>query len=214
MKIEKLVRENIIKLAPYTSARDTNLEGILLDANENAFGSAVNTMDLLNRYPDPNHRVLRKKLSEYLNIPSQNLFFGVGSDEIIDLLIRIFCKPGEDSVMFTAPSYGMYEVACDVNDVKKIEIELLENFQLNLDTMIESMDKTTKIIFLCSPNNPTANLLNQKDIASICERSQAIVVVDEAYIDFCSVSSSESLSKLYNNLVILRTFSKAWGWPD
>lgn len=211
--IDKLVRKNILKLKPYTSARGSYLEGILMDANENSLGSAVKdkTELELNRYPDPNQNKLREKLSSYLGVESSKLFFGVGSDEIIDLLIRIFCEPKKDSVLIPQPTYGMYQVACEINDVKVIEIPLGSNFQLNVSETLKAVQKNTKIIFLCSPNNPTGNLLTQKSILQILSNFSGIVVIDEAYIDFSEKYSSIKLLDKYENLVITRTFSKAWG---
>ena len=211
--IEHLVRKNILKLKPYTSARGSFLEGILLDANENSLGSVVKSENILelNRYPDPNQNKLREKLAEYLGVDSSKLFFGVGSDEIIDLLIRIFCEPKKDSVLIPQPTYGMYQVACEINDVKVIEIPLGKNFQLNISETLKAAQKNTKIIFLCSPNNPTGNLLTRKSILQILNKFSGIVVIDEAYIDFSEKNSSVKLLDKYENLVITRTFSKAWG---
>ncbi len=211
--IDKLVRKNILKLKPYTSARGSYLEGILMDANENSLGSVVKDEKNLelNRYPDPNQNKLREKLSEYLGVESNKLFFGVGSDEIIDLLIRIFCEPKKDSVLIPQPTYGMYQVACEINDVKVIEVPLEKDFQLDVNRTLKAVQKNTKIIFLCSPNNPTGNLLTRKSILQILNKFKGIVVIDEAYIDFSEKNSSVKLLDKYENLVITRTFSKAWG---
>jgi len=210
--LKKLVRKNILKLKPYTSARDSFLNGILFDANENSLGSVINGNKLeLNRYPDPAQNKVRNKLAKYLNIEKEKLFIGVGSDEIIDLLIRIFCNPGIDSILITEPTYGMYKVTSEVNDVKIISVPLNKSFQLDVMKTMEKVQKNTKIIFLCSPNNPTGNLLKKKSILKIVKHFNGIVVVDEAYIDFSNDSSLISEIKNYKNLVILRTFSKAWG---
>jgi histidinol-phosphate aminotransferase len=211
--IEKLVRKNILKLKPYTSARNSFLEGILLDANENSLGSVIKDEHnlQLNRYPDPAQNILRKKLANYLNVSTKNIFFGVGSDEIIDLLIRIFCDPKKDLVLIPEPTYGMYKVACDVNDVNTISIPLNKNFQIDVDTTLNAVKKNTKIIFLCSPNNPTGNLLSEKSVLEIAKNFNGIVVIDEAYIDFSEKYSFISNLKNHKNLVIIRTFSKAWG---
>lgn len=211
--IEKLVRKNILSLKPYTSARDSFLEGILLDANENSLGSVIKDEHnlQLNRYPDPAQNKMREKLSEYLNVSTKNLFFGVGSDEIIDLLIRIFCEPKKDSVLIPEPTYGMYKVACDINDVKTISIPLNNNFDVDVKITLSAVQKNTKIIFLCSPNNPTANLLSKKNVIQILSNFNGIVVIDEAYIDFNGSQSFISELNKYKNLVIIRTFSKAWG---
>lgn len=212
--IEKLVRKNILSLKPYTSARDSHSEGILLDANENSLGSIAsevgNNLEL-NRYPDPAQKKLRAKLSEYINVPIENLFFGVGSDEIIDLLIRIFCNPGIDEVIIPIPTYGMYEVACNVNDVKVKQVPLTSEFQIDLDVIKENITDKTKMIFLCSPNNPTGNVLKKNDILKVLSIFKGIVVLDEAYIDFCEDKSLINEISNYENLVITRTFSKAWG---
>lgn len=211
--IEKLVRKNILNLKPYTSARDSFLEGILLDANENSLGSIIKDEQnlQLNRYPDPAQNQVREKLAEYLNIDKKKLFFGVGSDEIIDLLIRIFCNPGKDSVLIAEPTYGMYKVACNINDVKVLTVPLNKNFQINVKNTLEKVQKNTKMIFLCSPNNPTGNLLNKKRVLKIAKKFNGIVVIDEAYIDFSEDHSFITELENHKNLVIIRTFSKAWG---
>lgn len=212
MEIEKLVRPNIAKLKPYTSARSQYLEGVLLDANENPFGSTVTFYnEELNRYPDPNQTELRNKLAEFLNINSKNLFFGVGSDEIIDLLIRVFCKPGFDSAIVCEPTYGMYRVACEINDIEVKELSLDSNFDIDESIICNEINEKTKILFLCSPNNPTGNLLSKEKIISIASKNNIIVVVDEAYIDFADKKGLIEEIKKYNNIVLLRTFSKAWG---
>jgi len=213
MMIEKLVRKNILKLKPYTSARDSFLDGILLDANENSLGSVVqNKKGLeLNRYPDPAQSEVREKLAKYLKVKKEKLFLGVGSDEIIDLLIRIFCNPGKDSVLITLPTYGIYKVACDVNNVKVLSVPLDKYFQLNVKNILSNIKQNTKIIFLCSPNNPTGNILKKRDVVKLLKYFKGIVVVDEAYIDFSENNSFINELNDYTNLVIMRTFSKAWG---
>ena len=221
MNIKNLVRKNILNLKPYTSARDLyEGNGILLDANENSWGTtftkaeSLNDGNLnleLNRYPDPHQKEIRKLVGNLLSIPAENLFFGVGSDEIIDLLIRIFCNPGKDKVMIPEPTYGMYKVACDVNDVETSEVLLNDNFQVDINEIRKNYSDNTKIIFLCSPNNPTGNLLNKEDVLALCKEFNSIIVVDEAYIDFANGGSMINEIKNYSNLVILRTFSKAWG---
>lgn len=211
--IEKLVRENILKLKPYTSARDSYQEGILLDANENSLGTVVKDEKNLelNRYPDPTQNEMRTKLADYLKVSPYKLFFGVGSDEIIDLLIRIFCDPQKDSVLIPIPTYGMYQVACDINDVKVLTVPLNKNFQLDVKSTISSIKKNTKIIFLCSPNNPTGNLLSKKSVLKIAKSFNGIVVIDEAYIDFSEKDSFLNDIPKFKNIVITKTFSKAWG---
>jgi len=211
--INSLVRPNILKLVPYSSARGENTQGVLLDANENALGSVVDELEVvnLNRYPDPNQIEVRRKLGEYLRIPSQNLFCGVGSDEIIDLVIRIFCEPAIDNVIILEPTYGMYEVACAVNNVNIKPVTLTNDFQIDIVKTLSVPDKYSKILFLCSPNNPTGGLLNKDDILSIARAFDGIVVVDEAYIEFNETGSVIMEVANFNNLIVLRTFSKAWG---
>lgn len=221
MDIKSLVRKNIWDLKPYTSARDLyEGNGILLDANENSWGTTfTNIEDLyngkfnleLNRYPDPHQNEIRSLVGKLITIPKENLFFGVGSDEIIDLLIRIFCSPGKDKVIIPEPTYGMYKVACDVNDVPAIEVLLNDNFQVDINEIKKNYTDSVKMIFLCSPNNPTGNLLNKKDVISLCKEFNSIIVVDEAYIDFAGSGTLINEVKEFPNLVILRTFSKAWG---
>ena len=211
--IQDLIRKNIRNLKPYTSARDMYTKGILLDANENSFGSVVEVIgETLNRYPDPHQLSMRKRLGTYLGISFHKLFFGVGSDEIIDLIIRIFCEPGKDSIMILEPTYGMYKVAADINDVRSETILLTKNFDIDTEAIINNWNNRIKIIFLCSPNNPTANLLNKNSIKKLLQETKSIVVVDEAYIDFAGEENScIDLINEYPNLVLLRTFSKAWG---
>lgn len=213
MDIKQLVRKNILDLKPYTSARDVYSSGILLDANENSWGSTYNgAPDLhLNRYPDPHQKDLKKAVSDLYGYNQNNLFFGVGSDEIIDLLIRIFCQPAKDKVLIPRPTYGMYRVCSDINGTAVIEVLLKENFQIDLSAIEKKYEESVKIIFLCSPNNPTGNLLSKKDIVSLCEKYNSIIIVDEAYIDFAEGGSVADEIESYPNLVVLRTFSKAWG---
>ncbi len=214
--IDNLVRNNIKKLKPYTCARDLYSDGILLDANENSFGSSFQEQEFeelhLNRYPDPHQVDLRNAVSKLLNIEAEKLFFGVGSDEVIDLLIRIFCEPKEDQVMLLEPTYGMYKVACDINNVETVAPLLNDSFQIDFAEIEKHYSEKVKIIFVCSPNNPTGNLLNKNDILRLCKTYNSIVVVDEAYIDFSDSSASLiNEVKNYRNLVVMRTFSKAWG---
>ncbi|MGE5498277.1 MAG: histidinol-phosphate transaminase [Syntrophothermus sp.] len=212
MNVENLVRKNIQKLKPYTCARDMYSEGILLDANENSMGSAIDEFESLglNRYPDPHQNDLKKAAAEYLRTDPDKLFFGVGSDEIIDLLIRIFCEPGKDSVVILDPTYGMYKVACDINNVKTVSVPLNREFQTDFTKLDKAMKKDVKMIFACSPNNPTGGVLRKEDVIRMCSYN-AIVVIDEAYIDFAPGQSVIEEVNNYNNLVVLRTFSKAWG---
>ncbi len=209
--IEQLVRKNILNFKPYKSARTLSMEGVLLDANENSFGSVLENNLSLNRYPDPMQYSIRDKLSKHLNINYKNLILGVGSDEIIDLLIRIFCVPGKDSVVVTEPTYGMYRVVCNINDVSVLTVPLNNRFQIDVKKTLNEITRHTKLIFLCSPNNPTGNRISKKSIYNLLKKFNGIVVVDEAYIDFSEENSLIHEVKNYRNLVVLRTFSKAWG---
>lgn len=211
VNIESLVRKNIRNLTPYRSARDDFEKGLLLDANENSLGSPVrNTLDL-HRYPTPTHDNLRKKIAVWRQVDYENVILGVGSDEPIDLLMRIFCEPGKDSIITTPPTYGMYKVAAGVNDVNIKEVLLTENFQLRADEILKAADNQTKLLLLCSPNNPTANDLKRTDILKLVARFPGIVIVDEAYIDFSGQESMAPMVQQYPNLVVLQTFSKSFG---
>ncbi len=210
--VESLIRPNIRKLKPYRSARQDFTSGVLLDANENAFGSAVTFEGRqLNRYPDPSQIALRTKIARLQGVQPANIFVGVGSDEVIDLLIRIFCEPRLDSVLILEPTYGVYRVASDINDVKVQSSLLTDDFQINVGKVRAAANESTKIIFCCSPNNPTGNLLRRQDILDLCANTKSIVVVDEAYFDFADSESLITAVAQYPNLVILRTLSKAWG---
>ena len=212
MNIENLIRPNIRRLKPYRSARHDFTSGILLDANENAFGSAITVDGLsLNRYPDPYQRDLRSALAKLHDVSRENIFAGVGSDEVIDLLLRIFCEPQSDSMMVLEPTYGVYRVAADVNNVRVISCLLSDDFQIDLAAVKRQLNGSTKILFCCSPNNPTGNLLRREDILALCQSTQTIVVVDEAYADFAMAPSLIADVARIPNLVILRTLSKAWG---
>jgi histidinol-phosphate aminotransferase len=210
--IETLIRPNIRKLKPYRSARQDYLSGILLDANENAFGSAVTVDGLqLNRYPDPSQKLLRSRLASLQGVQLENIFAGVGSDEVIDLLIRIFCEPQADSILILEPTYGVYRVAADINNVTVHSCLLTDDFQIDVGLVKQQIAKNTKIVFCCSPNNPTGNLLQRTDILDLCATTSAIIVVDEAYFDFSQSESVVSAVGEFPNLVVLRTLSKAWG---
>ncbi len=203
--IKNLVRKNILNLKPYSSARDEfeGENGIFLDANENPFGE-------LNRYPDPYQLKIKQKLSELNQIPSENIFLGNGSDEVIDLAFRIFCEPKKDKVLTFSPTYGMYEVSANINDVELINVDLNNDFQIDLETLKPYFeDDNLKIIFICSPNNPTGNSI--KNIKYILENFNGIVFIDEAYIDFSPEESFRNQIKNYPNLIVSQTFSKAWG---
>jgi histidinol-phosphate aminotransferase len=206
-RIESLVRKNIRDLIPYSSARDefSGREGIFLDANENPFGK-------LNRYPDPHHRKLKKEISRYRGIPEENIFLGNGSDEIIDLVFRIFCDPGKDRALTFTPSYGMYEVSAAINDTGIVKVPLTPEFDIDLNSaMITLNDSSLKVVFICSPNNPTGNNFSREKIRAIIENFKGIVVIDEAYIDFSGKKSFISLVPAYENLVVMQTFSKSLG---
>uniref|UniRef100_A0A7V3E6H0 Histidinol-phosphate aminotransferase n=1 Tax=Ignavibacterium album TaxID=591197 RepID=A0A7V3E6H0_9BACT len=212
MNPEKLVRKNILDLKPYTSARDKFQNGIFLDANENSFGSVIESeIENLNRYPDPHQKQLRQALANFLKINEDKLFFGVGSDEIIDLAIRIFCEPKKSNVIIPQPTYGMYQVACDINEVKVKSVQLDSDFDIDVEAVIKAIDKNTRMIFLCSPNNPTGNLLSTERIKFLAENSNLIIFIDEAYIDFDEDGSFIKHISKFKNVIISRTFSKAWG---
>lgn len=209
--IQSLIRENIRNLTPYRSARDDFNSGILLDANENSFGSSVRNPLDLHRYPDPAQEKLREVIANYRHVDVENLFLGVGSDEPIDLLMRIFCEPARDSIIISPPTYGMYKVSANINNVAVKEVLLTEKFQLQPDKIKEAANETTKLLFLCSPNNPTANDMKRTDLLKLCTTFPGIVVVDEAYIDFSKQESMAEMVQQYPNLVVLQTFSKAFG---
>ena len=211
MNIDSLVRKNIHALHPYHSARQDFLSGLLLDANENSFGSVFSADNLpLHRYPDPSQREMRSVLAALNSVALENVFVGVGSDEVIDLLVRVFCEPRNDSVVVLEPTYGMYRVAASIQDVEVRSCLLNDTFQIDLGKVRKAIDPSTKLIFCCSPNNPTANLLHSKDIIALCELG-AMVIVDEAYIDFAQTKSLGTQVLTHPNLVVLRTLSKAWG---
>jgi len=207
MDISKQIRKNIQQLKPYSSARD-EFEGeaaVFLDANENPNPSAFN------RYPDPHQKQLKRKISELKKINDDQIFLGNGSDEAIDLLLRAFCEPGEDEVLIPQPTYGMYSVSASVNDVKTNSVSLTKDFDIDPEAIFSAVTPRTKIIFLCSPNNPSGNLLSTQKVIDVINTFNGLVVIDEAYIDFAdSPGFVESLHR-YPNLVILQTLSKAWG---
>lgn len=210
-QLQTLLRPNIEKLVPYSSARD-EFHGearIFLDANENSIGSPL--VKWYNRYPDPYQQKLKQKISQVKGVPPENIFIGNGSDECIDLLYRSFCNPGKDNVIIVPPTYGMYEVSAAINDVEVRKAPLLENFQLDLLHMETLVDANTKIIWICSPNNPTGNAMQHEDIETILNNFNGLVVVDEAYINFARQRSFISLLNEYPNLLVLQTLSKAWG---
>ncbi|MES2005280.1 MAG: histidinol-phosphate transaminase [Bacteroidota bacterium] len=209
--LDKLVRPNIKNLVPYSSARDefSGAAKVFLDANENSLGSPLTKW--YNRYPDPHQQAIKQKLSAIKGIGAEHIFLGNGSDECIDLLFRSFCEPGKDNVIICPPTYGMYEVSANINDVKVKKAPLLEGFQLNLAHIETLVDADTKLIWLCSPNNPTGNALNRTDIEMVLNNFNGIVVIDEAYINFAKQKSFIQELAEYPNLVVMQTLSKAWG---
>ena len=211
MNVEKLVRENIKKMVPYSSARDefSGNANIYLDANENAFGSPLPRH--YNRYPDPLQSELKARISRLKEISIQNIFLGNGSDEAIDLLLRIFCEPGQDNIIICPPTYGMYEVCAAVNNVIVRKVPLTGEFQPDIQKIKDATDDYTKLIFICSPNNPTGNNMEQVNIDLILKSFNGIVIIDEAYNDYTNQGSYLQFINAYPNLVILQTLSKAWG---
>ncbi len=210
--IDKLIRSNIKRLTPYSSARSLYTSGVFYDANENALGSTVRLegFSKLNRYPDPKSCELRKALAQYVGVKKENIFVGNGSDEAIDLLVRVFVNPNE-SVLILEPTYGMYRVAAETAGVQVRSCTLSPDFQIDFKALRKAVSRNTKIIFCCSPNNPTGTLLRTKDIEKLCGITNGLVVLDEAYIEFASRPSLAKKSKAIERLVVLRTFSKAWG---
>ncbi len=212
MEIAKLIRPHLLNLKPYSSARDEfdGSEGIFLDANENPFGS-VNGKPY-NRYPDPHQREAKVKLAAIKNVSPDQIFLGNGSDEAIDLLIKTFCEPQKDSIMILPPTYGMYKVCADIQDVPVIEVPLTAAFQIDLVAVEAQMRTSVKMLWLCSPNNPSGNLLDQNAMEYLIKKySDVIIVVDEAYIDFAPTGSFINKINEFENLVVIQTFSKAWG---
>lgn len=205
--IEALVRPNIKALAPYSTARDEYKGdlGVFLDANESPYDNGWN------RYPDPHQKQLKERISQIKGVPAESIFLGNGSDEAIDLVFRVFCNPGIDNVVAIEPSYGMYRVAADINDIQVRSVKLGAMFSLPVQALLDACDANTKAIFLCSPNNPTGNAFAKEDIVRLLDEFNGIVVVDEAYIDFCSTPGVLPLIADYPNLLVLQTFSKAWG---
>ncbi len=210
-RLEKLVRPHLLKLKPYSSARDDfrgNAE-VFLDANENSFGSVVDSD--LNRYPDPHQMKLKKKLSEINGVAPDNIFIGNGSDEPIELLIRAFCEPGQDRIVVLPPTYGMYAVSAEVNNVGIKSIALTQDLEIDLSRLQSDLTAEDKLIFICSPNNPTGNLIDSDSIIDLLKSFEGIIIVDEAYIDFADQPSYTHRLAEFPNLVVLQTFSKAWG---
>lgn len=205
--MEKSVRKNILSLTPYSTARDEcGMDAeVYLDANENPYDNGFN------RYPDPHQKLLKRKISEKKGIPEDMIFIGNGSDEAIDLVFRIFCRPGIDNAVSIAPTYGMYKVAAAINDVEFREVPLRDDFSLDCRTLTDAADSNTRLMFICSPNNPTGNSFPMEEILKIAGSFDGIVVLDEAYIDFSSLPSLAPMTASVQNLIVLQTFSKAWG---
>ena len=205
--LKEIVRKNIYSLKPYSSARNEfkGEASIFIDANENPYDTPYN------RYPDPLQLQVKEKISALKGVPVENIFLGVGSDEPIDLLYRIFCEPQTDNVVALEPTYGMYSVCADINNVEYRTVSLKENYQFSAEELLAATDENSKIIWLCSPNNPTGNALDAAEIEKVLKNFSGIVAVDEAYIDFSSQPSYLKVLKEYPNMVVLQTFSKAWG---
>jgi len=209
--LNQLIRPNIAKLVAYSSARDefSGEAKVFLDANENSLGSPLPKW--YNRYPDPHQKAVKEKIAFVKQLPAEHIFLGNGSDECIDLLYRCFCEPGKDNAIICPPTYGMYEVSANINDVAVKKVPLLDDYQLDLVHLENAVDANTKLIWICSPNNPTGNSLNRMDIETVLNNFKGIVVIDEAYINFARQKSFVQELSDYPNLVVLQTFSKAWG---
>jgi histidinol-phosphate aminotransferase len=209
--LEKLLRPHISKIKPYSSARDeySGKAGIFLDANENPYGSLA--AGNFNRYPDPYQLDIKIKLAEVKDVPANQIFLGNGSDEAIDLLMRAFCNPSQDNIILLPPTYGMYEVSAGINDIAIKRVNLSPDYQLRPEAILAAVDERTKIIFICSPNNPSGNKVRRSDIYEVLNNFNGIVVVDEAYIDFSDEPSFTTELTNYPNLLVMQTFSKAWG---
>lgn len=203
------VRPNILALEPYSTARDEFTGGdisVWVDANENPFNNGVN------RYPDPHHRKLKEVVASLKGFPASQIFLGgAGSDEAIDLTFRIFCTPGKDNAIAISPSYGVYRVSAAINDIELREVRLNDDFSLPVDRLLEAADSRSKLMWICSPNNPTANAFARADLLLLCDEFDGMVVVDEAYVDFSEEGSLRDCIAAHPNLIILQTFSKAWG---
>jgi len=213
INITSMVRENVLKMKKYASARDefSGKAKVFLDANENSFGSPADKK--LNRYPDPLQKQLRDRISAFKKLSSPgHLFLGNGSDEAIDLILRAFCEPKVDSLMLLPPTYGMYSVAANLNDITILDVPLKPDFSLDTDKIIEVAEKENpKVIFICSPNNPSANVYAEEDVENVLKCVKSLVIIDEAYIHFADTPSWVTRLDEFNNLIVLQTFSKAWG---
>jgi len=210
-ELNKLIRENIKNLTPYSSARHefTGKASVFLDANENANGSPL--PDKFNRYPDPLQWQLKFQLARIKGVPAENIFVGNGSDEVIDLAYRIFCNPGKDNVIICPPTYGMYEVSGNINDVEIKKVNLSEDFQLDVEGILDAVDSNTKLLFICSPNNPTGNDMDRAAVEILLNNFPGIVIIDEAYINYSKQKTFIQELTEYPNLIVMQTLSKAWG---
>ncbi|PKV75633.1 histidinol-phosphate transaminase [Pontibacter ramchanderi] len=209
--LENIVRPNVLKMKAYSSARDEfkGAASVFIDANENNLGSLAG--ERYNRYPDPHQKKLKKKIAEIKGVKPSQVFLGNGSDEAIDLLFRMVCRPGQDSMLHLPPTYGMYEVSANLNEVQLDAVQLTPEFQIPVLEVLRNVKDTTKLIFVCSPNNPTGNLIEAESIETLLDNFDGLVIVDEAYIDFADEPSWTTRLAEYPNLVVLQTFSKAWG---
>lgn len=212
MDFKALIRPHLYTLKPYSSARDEydGDEGIFMDANENPFGSV--SFEKLNRYPDPHQKAIKNKLSKLKGVKPENIFLGNGSDEPIDLLIKAVCEPQESNIVIMPPTYGMYKVCADIQQIRIQEAPLSDDFQIDLDNVFDAVNSATKMIWICSPNNPSGNILKRESIFQILKAfPEKLVIIDEAYIDFAPENTFIKDLGIFENLVILQTFSKAWG---
>lgn len=209
--LTSLIRNNIKTLQPYSSARHefTGKASVFLDANENAYGSPV--AENFNRYPDPLQWQLKFQLAKIKGVPAENIFIGNGSDEVIDLAYRIFCEPQKDNVVICPPTYGMYQVSANINDVEIRKVHLTEAFQLDVEGIMNATDSITKLLFICSPNNPTGNNMNRSDVEVLLNNFPGIIIIDEAYINFSKQKTFIQELTEYPNLIVMQTLSKAWG---
>lgn len=216
--LNRLVRDNIKNLTPYSSARHefTGKASVFLDANENAFGSPGSSASgdaagSYNRYPDPLQWQLKFQLARIKGVPAENIFIGNGSDEVIDLAFRIFCDPGKDNVIICPPTYGMYEVSANISDVAVKKVNLTGSFQLDVNGILEAVDDHTKLVFICSPNNPTGNNMSREDVEVLLNNFPGIIIIDEAYINYSRQKTFIQELTEYPNLIVMQTLSKAWG---
>lgn len=209
--LNTLLRPNIKNLQPYSSARHefTGKASVFLDANENAFGSPLE--ESFNRYPDPLQWQLKFQLARIKGVPAENIFIGNGSDEVIDLAYRIFCDPQKDNVIICPPTYGMYQVSANINDVAIKKVNLTQDFQLDVEGILNATDSNTKLLFICSPNNPTGNNMNRADVEMLLNNFPGIVIIDEAYINYSKQKTFIQELTEYPNLIVMQTLSKAWG---